>query len=83
MGINHTPNLNLTTAEELTLRAYHKWIQKHGAAPSVRQLASMLDKGHTATHHALIKLREKGYLNAARPITETRMRISAKGKRAL
>jgi len=76
-------NYELTTIEKVTLRAYHKWIEKYGLAPSVRQLAEALGKGHTAAHHTLQSLREKGFLNPPRAVTETRMRLSAKGKRAI
>lgn len=73
-------NAELTTAQKNVLAAYRQWIERYGAAPSLRQLAQQLQVQINAARYQLLKLEEKGYL-LKRPATG-RFAISAKGKRA-
>jgi predicted ArsR family transcriptional regulator len=72
-------NAELTTAQKTVLAAYRKWIDRYGAAPSLRQLAAALGVNLNAARYQLLKLEGKGYL-LKRPATG-RFAISAKGKK--
>jgi DNA-binding transcriptional regulator YhcF (GntR family) len=72
-------NAELTTAQKNVLAAYRKWIDRYGAAPSLRQLAAALGVNLNAARYQLLKLEGKGYL-LKRPATG-RFAISAKGKK--
>ena len=56
-------NHELTTAEKLTLRMYHLFCERHGHAPSFRELALLLGNKtpNTATYY-IRRLRQKGAL---------------------
>ncbi len=75
-------NDELTTTQKEALRTYQKFETKHGVPPSVRQLAAELDISHNASHYLIGMLRDKGFL-APRAVTEMRLKVSAKGKKAL
>lgn len=71
------PNAELTTSELHALRAYEKFTAQHGAPPSVRQLAALCGITHNPAHYIIGRLRDKG------AITQVRLRVSAKGKKAI
>lgn len=76
------PNLELTTAQRGALEAYHKHTERFGGPPTVRQLGAALGLGHNAAWTLIKKLEAKGYLKP-RPVTVTRLGLSAKAKREL
>jgi len=75
------PNDELTTREKDALRHYQEHVEKYGDAPSYRQLAEYLGVYHNAARALCQGLERKGYLKA-RPITITRMKLTAKGRKA-
>lgn len=73
----------LTLRQEEALRVYKRMTEKNdGVTPTVRALGDKLGIGHNAAHQMLMRLREKGFLTMP-PVTQTRLRISAKGKKAV
>ena len=90
LGLVHTHKENmpphipgLTPRQEEALRVYKKMTRQNGdITPTVRALAEALQVSPNAAHRQIQQLREKGYLTMP-PITQTRMRISAKGKKAV
>ena len=72
---------DLTPLLAETLRVYKSMTEANGGiTPTARALAAKLGIGHSGAHQRIVALREKGYLTMP-PITQTRMRLSAKGKR--
>lgn len=78
-------NHELTTAEKLTLRMYHLFCERHGHAPSFRELALLLGNKtpNTATYY-IRRLRQKGALTP-QPKGKVRLsaKLTAKGKKAI
>lgn len=73
----------LTLRQEEALRVYKRMTEKNdGITPTVRAFAEKLECGHNAAHQLLMRLREKGFLTMP-PVTQTRLRITAKGKKAV
>jgi SOS-response transcriptional repressor LexA len=73
----------LTLRQEEALRVYRRMTEKNdGITPTVREFAEKLGGSRTAAHQLLMHLREKGYLKMP-PITQTRIRFTAKGKKAV
>ncbi len=70
---------DLTPALAETLRVY-KAMADNGEPPTVRQLAEKLGISRSMTGVRLQRLRELGYLTMP-PITQTRLRVTAKGKK--
>lgn len=88
-------NLELTTGEKETWKLYNEYLEEHGHAPTVRQLAEALDIYPNAVQHRLRSLRDKGWLAERRTkvtvtrrrpitlrITKTTLVPTAKGKKA-
>jgi SOS-response transcriptional repressor LexA len=75
-------NTELTSDEKALLRAYRRHADKHGAPPSVRELATTLDVAPSVAHYRLGRVIAKGFI-IARPITLIRPTLSAKGRRAV
>lgn len=75
-------NSELTSDQKHALAAYLRWQGKHGRPPSVRELARELGIKHAGAHYYIVTLKEKGALTPQR-ITETRLLVSAKGRKAL
>ena len=75
------PNHELTSIEKEAVRVYREHIDKYGAPPSLRQLGQYLNMVHSAAHHLLGRLRDKGYMQEKK-VTVTRLMLSAKGKKA-
>jgi Mn-dependent DtxR family transcriptional regulator len=74
---------DLTKRQAETLRVYKAMTEANGGiTPTVRALAEKLGCGHNCAHQFLMQLRKKGYLTMP-PITQTRMRLSSKGKKAV
>jgi hypothetical protein len=72
---------DLTAALAETLRVFKAMTDDNdGITPSVRALAEKLGISHGGVHLRLRALRDRGYLTMP-PITQTRLRISAKGKK--
>jgi Mn-dependent DtxR family transcriptional regulator len=70
---------DLTAALAETLRVY-KALADAGSPPTVRQLAEELGISRAGANVRLRRLRELGYLTMP-PITQTRLRVTAKGKK--
>lgn len=75
-------NLELTTTQKNALRVYHELTEHDGMPPSVRTLAAALRVSHHAAHYQIEILTEKGFLAPVK-VSVTRLKVSAKGKRAL
>jgi DNA-binding MarR family transcriptional regulator len=75
-------NLELTTAQKNALRVYLDWEEKHAAPPNGAELASALGITRQQAHQYINILHDKGYL-APRRVTLVRLRVTAKGKKAL
>lgn len=73
-------NRELTTTNQEAWQAIQKFNDKHGVLPSVRQLAEVLGVSHNAAHYQMGQLRDKGYLGERR-VTETRLMLTAKGRK--
>jgi SOS-response transcriptional repressor LexA len=74
---------DLTKRQAETLRVYKAMTDANdGITPTVRALGEKLGVGHNAAHQLLKQLRGKGYLTMP-PITQTKMRFTAKGKKAV
>lgn len=72
---------DLTPVLVATLRVYKAMTDDNdGVAPTVRELADRLGLSHGGAHLRLRALRERGYLTMP-PITQTRLRVTAKGKK--
>lgn len=72
---------DLTAKQADTLRIYRAMTEANGGiTPTVAALAEKLGISRNAAHVRLLQLRSKGYLTMP-PITQTRLRISAKGKK--
>jgi Mn-dependent DtxR family transcriptional regulator len=72
---------DLTAKQAETLRIYRALTEANdGITPTVAVLADKLGVSRNAAHVRLMHLRAKGYLTMP-PITQTRLRISAKGKK--
>lgn len=78
MGLK--PNTELTSIERAALGKFHKFAERFGAPPSVRQLGALLEVSHSTAHYIIKSLRRKGHLTEGR-VTVTRLKLSAKGKR--
>lgn len=72
---------DLTAKLAECLRVYKAMTDDNdGITPTVAALAKRLGLSNTGAQERLRRLREKGYLTMP-PITQTRLRISAKGKK--
>ena len=73
----------LTLRQEEALRVYRRMTERNeDVTPTVRAFAEKLGCSRTAAHQLLMHLREKGYLKMP-PVTQTRLRFTAKGKKAV
>jgi len=70
---------DLTAALAETLRVYKAMVDE-GNPPTVRELAAKLGISRAGAGMRLQQLRERGYLTMP-PITQTRLRVTAKGKK--
>ena len=70
---------DLTAVLAETLRVY-KALADAGSPPTVRQLAEELGISRPGAYVRLKRLRELGYLTMP-PVTQTRLRVTAKGKK--
>lgn len=75
-------NTELTTAEKTALAAIVKHVKAYGVMPSQRELAVALGVHYTVGQYYQRRLLEKGYLRE-KPVTMTRLVVSAKGKRSV
>lgn len=82
MPQHRIPNLELTSTQKNSLRVYLEYQKKHGAPPSVRQLAEALECSHHSAHCQIKMLEQKGYLAPVK-VTTTRLEVSPKGVKAL
>ena len=72
---------DLTTLLYDTLLVYKAMTEaSDGITPTARALGEKLGIGHSAAHQRIQALRAAGYLTMP-PITQTRLRLSAKGKK--
>ena len=74
------PNQELTTREKDVLRAYREHLDNFGVAPSIAQLARMLDVARNTIQWAFNKLQIKGYLQEKK-VTAIRLTLSQKGRK--
>lgn len=76
-------NKELTTGEREALRFYRSFAEKHGKPPTLRQLAAHMGSPYPNTaQNYIAQLEAKGFLGPRR-ITETRLMVTAKGKKAV
>ncbi len=74
---------DLTKRQAETLRVYKQMTDDNdGITPTVRALAAKLGVVANSAHQLLVQLRTKGYLTMP-PVTQTRLRFTAKGKKAV
>lgn len=72
---------DLTALLADTLEIYKEMTEKNGGVtPTARALGKRLGVTHGAAHLRIVALRERGYLTMP-PITQTRIRLSAKAKK--
>jgi DNA-binding MarR family transcriptional regulator len=72
---------DLTPKLAETLRVFRAMTDANdGASPSMRALGDKLGISHGAAHLRVRQLRDAGYLTMP-PVTQTRLRISEKGKK--
>ncbi len=81
MGLKVT-NTELTSNEKEALRFYADFLSRHKKAPTFRQIADHLGVYPNAARWVIDKLKEKGHL-VERPVTVMRLKVSAKGKKAV
>lgn len=74
-------NRELTTAQKEARDAYRRLSDKKGEPPTVRELASALNKSANAAHQLIQQLRKKGHLTM-KPVTIIRPTLTAKARRA-
>lgn len=74
------PNSELSTTEKEVLRIYREHIEAHGQPPSVAHVARMVGCMRNTVYASLKSLAKKGYYRE-RPVTETRLVLSSKGKK--
>jgi predicted ArsR family transcriptional regulator len=75
-------NTELTTNEHKALCFYKEFLSQYKKAPTFRQIAEHLGVYPNAARWVIDKLKEKGHL-VERPVTVMRLKVSAKGKKAI
>jgi hypothetical protein len=77
-----TKNLELTSNEAKALRFCKEHLDTYKKMPTFRQIAEHLGVYVNAANWIVDKLKEKGAL-VERPVTVMRLKVSAKGKKAV
>lgn len=73
-------NRELTTTQREHWEKFRRFSEKHDRPPTVREFAELIGQTGPSNAHRLITLfRELGLL-APRRVTETRLRVTAKGQ---
>lgn len=79
-----TRNEELTTVQKKALLFVQAYIEEHGKPPSIRVLGEHLGCFVSSAAATLKRLQDKGFLEKkAQRITEVRLRLSVKGRKAL
>jgi SOS-response transcriptional repressor LexA len=79
--MGNKPNAEMTSTQKDAWHKYKRFSEKHDRPPTTREFADLLGQSGPSNAHRLITLfREQGLL-APRRVTETRLMVSAKGRR--
>jgi hypothetical protein len=80
-SVGNKPNHELTSTQKAAWTKYKRFEERHARPPTVREFAELLGQDGPSNAHRLITLfRDQGLL-APRRVTETRLMVSAKGRR--
>jgi DNA-binding MarR family transcriptional regulator len=81
MGANQlSENMEATTAEKVTLKAYRQHLSRYGAPPPYRKLAKVVGLSPTSVQYHLKRLSEKGFLEK-QTFSYEGLGVSERGKR--
>lgn len=73
-------NHELSTTEKDVLRVYREHVEAHGAPPTVTWVAQEVGCMRNTVYASLKSLAKKGYMTE-KPVTQMRLKLSAKGKK--